>query len=90
MVRREQAASWLTRDGLSAAVRRLPKPVQLFLGFCVAVARWAREPVLVFACVYMVAAAVAQPFYVPSGSMQPTLGIGDLLLATKFSYGYNR
>lgn len=53
-------------------------------------ARAAREPILVFAGVYFAAAALAQPFYVPSGSMQPTLGIGDLLIATKFSYGFNR
>ena len=33
---------------------------------------------------------IAQPFYVPSGSMQPTLAIGDLTLATKFNYGYSR
>lgn len=49
-----------------------------------------REPVLVFAAFYFVAAAIAQPFYVPSGSMQPSLAIGDLLIVTKFSYGYNR
>jgi signal peptidase I len=51
---------------------------------------YAREPLLIFGAVYMCAAAVAQPFYVPSGSMQPSLGIGDFLIATKFSYGYNR
>lgn len=51
---------------------------------------WLKEPVLVFGAFYLGATAIAQPFYVPSGSMQPTLGIGDLLLATKFSYGYNR
>ncbi len=51
---------------------------------------WVKEPVLIFGLVYLAAAAIAQPFYVPSGSMQPTLGIGDLLIATKYTYGLTR
>jgi signal peptidase I len=38
--------------------------------------------------VFVAKGAFAEPFYVPSGSMEPTLLIGDALLATKFPYGY--
>jgi signal peptidase I len=33
--------------------------------------------------------ALAEPFYVPSASMEPTLLIGDALVASKFPYGYS-
>jgi signal peptidase I len=38
--------------------------------------------------VFLAKGALAEPFYVPSGSMEPTLMIGDALLASKFPYGY--
>ena len=42
----------------------------------------------IVACVFLAKGAIAEPFYVPSGSMEPTLMIGDELLATKYPYGY--
>src|SRR5579883_3117631 len=42
----------------------------------------------IVAAVFIAKGAIAEPFYVPSGSMEPTLMIGDALLASKFPYGY--
>ena len=39
--------------------------------------------------VFLAKGAIAEPFYVPSGSMEPTLLIGDALLASKYAYGYS-
>lgn len=39
--------------------------------------------------VFVAKGALAEPFYVPSASMEPTLLIGDALLASKFPYGYS-
>jgi signal peptidase I len=39
--------------------------------------------------VFVAKGALAEPFYVPSGSMEPTLLIGDALLASKYPYGYS-
>jgi signal peptidase I len=53
---------------------------------------WIRNIVDVAVIVLIVLAAktaIAEPFYVPSGSMEPTLLIGDELLAMKYPYGYS-
>jgi signal peptidase I len=50
----------------------------------------AREPIAAVLIVFASTTALAQPFYVPSGSMEPTLQIGDALIGSKFPYGYSR
>ncbi|WP_213772302.1 signal peptidase I [Bradyrhizobium sp. dw_78] len=49
----------------------------------------ALQLVAIVLIVFLAKGAIAEPFYVPSGSMEPTLMIGDALLASKFPYGYS-
>ncbi len=42
-------------------------------------------PVILF--VFVLRSFVVEPFRIPSGSMIPTLQVGDLILVSKFSYG---
>jgi signal peptidase I len=52
--------------------------------------RWLRETVVVVVVAVLVAVLlrtfVVQTFYIPSGSMEPTLQIGDRILVDKLSY----
>jgi signal peptidase I len=48
------------------------------------------EPLLAVGLIFISTTAIAQPFYVPSGSMQPTIAIGDAMIGAKFPYGYSR
>jgi signal peptidase I len=49
-----------------------------------------KGPAAVLALVLASQTVLAQPFYVPSGSMEPTLMIGDELIVSKYAYGYSR
>lgn len=48
----------------------------------------AGDLIVIFLMVMVAKTAIAEPYYVPSASMEPTLLIGDELLATKWPYGY--
>jgi signal peptidase I len=87
---RGHIAAFLTRKDVAKTLDGAKHAGLLTLGLIVAAARWLKEPFLAVVLVFSATTVIAQPFYVPSGSMQPTLAIGDMTLATKFSYGYSR
>jgi signal peptidase I len=45
---------------------------------------------VIIGVVLLTKTVAAEAYYVPSGSMQPTLLIGDQLAVSKFAYGYSR
>ena len=70
----------------------VPAPVKAFFARkdVQAAWEWIKEPLYAVLVMYAFTSLVVQPFYVPSGSMQPSLAIGDAVLAAKFPYGYTR
>jgi signal peptidase I len=84
--------SWNLRPLIESS-RRWLKPVAITMRsaapHAVKALRWAAEPLVVIALTLASTTAFAQPFYIPSGSMEPTIAIGDALIASKFPYGYS-
>jgi signal peptidase I len=69
-----------------ADVTRGPKPESGMRALIAMV----KGPAIVLGLVLASRTVLAQPFYVPSGSMEPTLQIGDELMVAKYAYGYSR
>jgi len=76
-----------TRGAWNRATGGIPPKTRSRLA---AVWNFVKEPALTLLLVFAATTAVARPYYVPSGSMEPTIQIGDELLASKFAYGYSR
>ncbi len=76
----------------ATAVELIPQPVAAFFARedVKAAWDWIKEPLYAVLTMFAFVTIVVQPFYVPSGSMEPTLAIGDAVLAAKFPYGYTR
>ena len=81
---------WLARVRVTAT--ELSAPVAAFFARkdVTAVIEWVKEPVYAVVIMFALTTIIAQPFYVPSGSMEPSLAIGDAVFAAKFPYGYSR
>jgi len=89
-------AIWLLDALLLAPRRRRLAEAGAGSGGSVGIAEPAREPVVVeyarsffpvILAVLLLRSFLVEPFRIPSGSMMPTLLVGDFILVNKFSYG---
>jgi signal peptidase I len=68
----------------------MSEPGQRSIGRKISIALACLLAILLVPGPFLVRTFVAQPFNMPSGSMMPTMLIGDYFFVSKFSYGYTR
>lgn len=85
------AESWLESwtDTLRHRAAKLARATRAAKPKAASALRWLAEPAAIIGGTLIATTALAQPFYVPTGSMEPTIAIGDALIETKFPYGYS-
>ncbi len=75
-----RAASGVVVGNANRAMARLTRPQPLLV-------EYARALFPVVLIVFLLRSFLVEPFRIPSGSMLPSLHIGDFILVNKFSYG---
>ena len=75
---------------MRAAKRRAQLAPVKITPYAGAIWSFVKEPILAVLFALAATTAIARPYYVPTGSMEPTIAIGDAVLTSKYAYGYSR